>query len=487
MSVRKKIFQGTGVLMAGEAVAYGLSFVRNLFLARLLTKADFGIAATFGIILSIVEFVGKMGVSRFLIQDKEGDAPQFMATAHTIQFAVSLLSALLILLCAGPLALLFDIHGDLWSLRSLALLPLLRGFEHLDVYRMERSFRFFPSTIVSVVPQLLMTIALWPVARLLPDYRSVLVLLVIKSLCSTVTTFWLAKRDYRWGFNRDYATRIFYFGWPSIMNGFIMFGIFQGDQFLVASLYSMSDLGTFAAATALASAPTFVFAKILSSIMLPLMAQVQGNVPDFARRYRCVIECVCALSIGYAVVTIIASTAIMRITYGEKYADAGILFAWLAAANTLRIVRVAPAIAALAKADSKNQMFSNLWRLSTLPVVFVAAYNSMPLWVIGAISVGGELLATMISFMRLSRRDGVSPSWSLVPTAVTIASILTSALICKLIDHQHPLFTLILAVLTAAIFVCLFSMSFPTIRAHLYELFCDIRSRSIRNSASSIR
>jgi hypothetical protein len=39
------------MLSLGEGVVYGASFIRNMILARLLTKANFGIAATFAMVI----------------------------------------------------------------------------------------------------------------------------------------------------------------------------------------------------------------------------------------------------------------------------------------------------------------------------------------------------------------------------------------------------------------------------------------------------
>ena len=47
MSLFRKSLKGSVELSAGQILTYGCSFVRLAILARLLTVADFGIAATF--------------------------------------------------------------------------------------------------------------------------------------------------------------------------------------------------------------------------------------------------------------------------------------------------------------------------------------------------------------------------------------------------------------------------------------------------------
>ena len=175
MSVRRKSARGTLVLTMGEAVIYGCSFVRNMILARVLTKEDFGISAAFSLIITLLEFSSKLGISRFVIRDEEGDEPEFLAAAHLVQGAVAVLSSLLMVAAAWPLARLFGIPTAVGAMFVLAAIPLLNGITHLDVKRFERGLRFGPSTLVEMLPQIVVTAAAWPVTVWLPDYRAVVV------------------------------------------------------------------------------------------------------------------------------------------------------------------------------------------------------------------------------------------------------------------------------------------------------------------------
>jgi len=121
MSLRLKSARGSLVLMLGEGVVFASSFARNVILARLLTKADFGIAATFSMIIALLEFSAKMGVARFLVRDRHGNDPDCVATAHLVQFSVALVSAVIMAVAAWPLAHLFDIPGQILGVMSLAL------------------------------------------------------------------------------------------------------------------------------------------------------------------------------------------------------------------------------------------------------------------------------------------------------------------------------------------------------------------------------
>lgn len=416
MSLRGKAFKGSVLLTVGGLVDHGGAFVRNMILARMLTKADFGIAATLGLVVTLLEFSAKLGVARFVVQDKEGHQPDFMAAAHLVQFLAGAFGAILMATSAPLLAQLFGVPALRETIMWLALVALFRGLEHMDIRRYERDLRFGPSTLAEAIPQLVITLAAWPLAAWLKDFRAVLTLLIAKTALSSLVSHCLAERPYRWQWRHEYVTRMLRFGWPLLATGFLMVGVVQGDQFLVASFYSMTDLGAYAAASALALAPSFLFGRVFNPLALPLLAKVQDDPPALQRRYRQIVAVVVAFSATSTVGIVIAGETLMRLVYGGKYAGSGIILAWLAGANAYRSLRIAPSLAALARGDSQNQLISNLWRVSSLLPALGLAVMGKPVWMLACCGLLGEALGCWVSFLRLRRRDGVPLSVSLIPT-----------------------------------------------------------------------
>lgn len=472
MSLRRSAAKGSATVAAAAAVSNVAGFVRNVILAHLLTKADFGIAATLGLVISLFELSAKIGISRFVIQDPDGNTPAFIASAHLLQFATGATGALLIL-CASPLlADLFGIPEHKWALASLSLLVLVRGLEHLDIYRFERDLRFGPSTIVDVVSQLTITVLAWPIAKWLGDFRTVLALLIVKSLITCILSHRYSEFSYKWIFYPPYLKRMLNVAWPLLVNGFLMFGVLNGDQFLVATFLTVSDLAPYAAAAVLVSAPTFFFGKIFSSLTLPLISKVQSDPLIFARRYNQAISVVTAFSITCAVGTIVGAESIVTLVYGQKYAGTGQLLAWIAAGNAFRVVRMAPALAALARGDSKNLMISNLWRsVGLIPAVF-AATSQQPVWMIAASALVGEAFACSASFVLIWRRDRIPMSMNLVPTAMVACTLAAAMALSESgLFRDHLVGGLIAGTIAAIVAGAIPAFLLPPMRQELTRLF----------------
>jgi len=414
MGLKSKLLKGSLILSVGQGLGYGASFLRNMVLARLLTKSDFGVAAACGMAISMFEFAGKAALGRLVVQDKEGDQPEFIAVAHAVQCAAAFGGACLLLLAAKPLASLFGQSTQPWVIQCLALVPLLKGLEHLDVSRFGRQLRFWPQTVVDVGPQLAITGAAWPI----------IVLMLVKSLMSCVGSHWLAENPYRWRVDRECGKRIVAFSWPLMANSFLMFGIQQGDQMLVAGFYSLSDLGAYSAAASLTLAPGIIFAHVFSAVMLPVFARHQDNPNAFARYYLIAMHGTGAFCAVYAAVLVVGGDAWMVTVFGRKYSGAGYILAWLAAANTLRMLSVVPVLAAMAKADTKTMMYCNLLRCLRIVLALVMATSGQSLWKVAAAGAAGEATALVAAFWLLHRRAPV-PWVSGLKCAAIVGLILT--------------------------------------------------------------
>lgn len=402
-----KLFRGTVILTLGQVASYGLSFARNVILARLLTKADFGLAAVFGMTLSLLEIAGRMSFGQQIIQAKDGNSEPFQATSHAFQFALSLAGALLIFSLSHPVALAFKMPDAAWAFALLSVVPLARGFEHLDYCRMQRELNYLPAVLCEVVPQTVITLAAWPLTLWLGDFRVIVWLMLSKAVLGILMSHGLASQPYRWAWRRDYVRGMWAFGWPLLLNGLLMFASQQADQVVVGAFLSLDNLAAYALTLSLVSIPWFIFGQVGSSIMLPILSRSQDDPEQFRRHYRICAE---TAGVGAVVLTlplIIGGEQIVAVIYGSKYAGTGILMALLGATSAVRFLRFVPAVAATARADTLNQLYSNIWRGISLPLTVTVAMLGGSVALIASCALLAELVATAVSVLRLRTRQGV--------------------------------------------------------------------------------
>ena len=422
-----RLFRGAWALTLGGVASFALSFLRNLILARLLSKADFGVAALFASALAMLESASRVPFGQQVVQAPAGDSRRFRDTAHTFQVGMAVFGALLLAVLAAVGAGFFAKLDATWAIWALALVPIARGLENLDMFREQRRFNQTPGVLCEFVPQLVVTLAAWPLVLWLRDYRAVLCILVAKPVLGTIMTHLVAYEPYGLAWHRGYLRSMVKFGWPLQLNGLLMFASQQADQFLVAGFLSKEALASYALAFALVNVPWAIFVQPAASLMLSVLSRVQDDSDRFRAHYRFGVEVAAAGALLLTVPLILFGEQLVTLLYGGKYAGSGKLVAVLGMTTAVRFLRFAPAVASIARADTGNQLYSNLVRAASLPLAAVAASLGG-----GAVSIAGaaliaELAAGSFSMHRLERRQGVPLADSRLASGCVLAFLAIAA------------------------------------------------------------
>src|SRR5260370_6627706 len=418
MSIGKLIFTSGLKLGVNQAFVQVCSFARSVIVARLVSPADFGVAATFAMTFSFLEMISNLAAETVLIQAKDGNDSAFQQTAQSLQFLRGLANALFIFAMAGMISRLFGVPQAKLAFQCLAFLPLIKGLTHLDVNRLQRDLRFGPSIMADSGSNFVVTLGDLPLGFWLRDYWAMLWLLILQSAIYVAGSHIVSERRYVWGWSKTYARMIFSFGWPLLINGLLLYIILQGDRFLIGaahqlfrnSPYTLADLGVYSVAFALTFAPTMFVANISTSLFLPLLSRAQSDVAQFTKRYLACIQIVSLMASIISILFTVSGGSIVRMVYGQKYASAGTFIGLLGAMQAMRILRVAPTLAAMAFADTKNAMVCNMVRTSALAGVLYCSITGQALLWVAASGLAGEVLAFLTCVCRLQRCHSVSAS-----------------------------------------------------------------------------
>ena len=419
----------------GQAATQASSFVRNIIFARLISPADFGIAAILGMTLQMVEMLSNVAGDTLLIQAKDEDQEKLQGTAQMLRAGRAVVNGFFIFALAWPAAQLFGMPQATWAFRCLAILPLLRGLFHLDMSRLQRHFRFAPAMITDAGSNWCATIVAIPIAFWLRSYAAMVWALIIQAGVSTALSHILAERRYRWVWDKECWRRIVAFGWPLMINGILMFGIFEGDRLIIGSArrlfpgssYTLADLGAYSVAFSLTMAPTLFTSNIGSSLFLPFLSAMQDVRTSFRRRYIVCCQVACVAGAITSIVFITLGGKVLTMLYGSKYATGCAVIGWLGGMWALRIVRTAPILAAMALGDSKNAMISNVARTLSLIAMVVAAATGAALPWIAISGLFGEILALAASLSRLYRRNAIPPSDCAAPLGIAVLGAVGSS------------------------------------------------------------
>ena len=265
------MFRNVVLIFSGNIFSSIMGLVRNLIVARLLTVEHFGIASTFAISMSIVEMLTSLGLHQLIIQDSNGDDPRLQSGLQGFHLLRGVFSGILLFFLAQPIASFMGTEDIAWAYQLLAFIPVLNGLVHFDIFRLQRQLNYIPSVISTTVPALLSVILIWPLYALFEDYRVMLGIILAQGLATMVMSHLFAKRRYQLTLTRDIVSHALRFGWPLLINGILIFFVFQGEKIIVGREIGLEALAIFSMGFTLTLWPAMLLANSVQSIFLPLL------------------------------------------------------------------------------------------------------------------------------------------------------------------------------------------------------------------------
>ena len=477
MSLNVKILRGSAVLTLNEVVSNGCSFLRSAILGRVLSKGDFGVAATLTVTFLFMEFIGKMAFGQQIISSKNGADRKFVDTAHTVQFGLGMFSTVLFLLLAHPLAHLLKIEQLSGGLRLLALVPACMALSNLGAFTYAKEMHFERSVSLEAIPQILITLAAWPVAVWLGDFRAFIWLQIGKAGLCTLVSYFIGGRPYSFAFRKEYFREIFTYSWPMLISGFIMLCSAQGDRLLMPKGFSLEQLAVYSVAFLIASTPGYALLKVIGGTALPLMSKAAGNDTLMRKQYALVSQLFSLCGALFAVALIIGGEQLIVLIYGSKYAGAGILASWLACAQAVRMVRGGPTGVAWGSGETASQMLGNIIRLSGLAMVLPVVLMHGPLYWVAAAGLLGELLALIAQVVAVRVRHRMGVWLCFAPTLAGAACVGLAAVVVMLLPQRSLLLTALLLASVLSLTTYIFSKVFTEIGGEIKKVIGMAQAR----------
>ena len=414
------MFKSALLLTTGNIVNSAMLLIRNVVVARLISVEDFGIAATFAITMAFIEMMTQLGMDWMIVQDKDGDNPRFQASLQGFQAFRGIIAGLLMLAIAGPYAALLGVEDILWAYQLIALTPIIRGFIHFDVHRLKREMNFLPFVAHMAVPAFLSVVAAYLFSFIWGDWRIMLAALMTQYTLMLIISHLMAERRFSIVWDMEQWKRAFVFGWPLLINGGLLFLIFNGEKIIVGRELGMTELALFAMMFTLTLTPTLVLQNSVQSFFLPQLSQVQETARDFNRLSYVGLQFSILIGLVVTVGIALLGPPVVGLLLGEKYYPGLPLLVWLAVVQGIRVAKVGGAMVSLARAFTNNAMIANAPRVIALPLAWWLVVDGYGLMAVIYLGILAEAIGYGLSLLLTRARVGVplGPIW--LPLSLTV-------------------------------------------------------------------
>lgn len=398
--------RGARLYFASALLAQACGLLRYVVLARLLGPAELGLAAALTVTGSFFELISDTGSDRFLIQDREGDAPAVQRLVQLVYAGRGVAVAAALAVGAAPIAWLYGTPRLAGGLVLLALSPLIGGLLHLDTRRLQRQHDFRLEALCSLSADLAGLAGAVAAAWLLRSYIAVAVGFIARSAVLVLVSHVLARRRYALGYAAAHAPRLARFAAPLMLNGLTLFLVLQGDRVVVGNRLGVVALGYYTAVLLLIYYPSAVIANTLHALFVPRIAGERDHAVRRDQESDLFGAITLLLATGMAAGFVLVAPMAVPLLYGRRFAQSAVLIGLIGLLQGARFLLSWPTTVALAMGRSLTVLLANLSHFAIIPGAAIG------LWLIGGLPgivtglLGAELGAVVVALLLMNRATG---------------------------------------------------------------------------------
>jgi O-antigen/teichoic acid export membrane protein len=356
--------------LGGQAMRLG----GNLILTRLIAREAFGVMLIVNTVLQGINLFSDVGIGPAIIQNKRDDAP-FLNTAWTIQAARGLALTLIATALAWPIAVGYGQPVLAGLIPFVGLSAVINGLRSTKMFTANRklaigriSFVEFSSKAMGLAATLVWAIldpSVWALAA-----GAVAAALTMTSLSHGI----LQGLRNRLTWDRDAAKALFKFGKWVFVSTLLGYLAMQSDRLIFGKLVPIDELGVYAIATLIATAPQMALRHMTLTVNFPLYSQTvrdQGDLPSVFRRGR---TRVLMLGGFVAAAMIAGGPTAIDILYEDQYRDAGWMVQLLAVSTWFNVLEVTVESALLARGETRRVALANAGKVILMIATMLAGW-----------------------------------------------------------------------------------------------------------------
>jgi O-antigen/teichoic acid export membrane protein len=365
--MRRRLKSGVPSLAVTYLVSEVCGLLRIALFAHVLAPASMGAIVILGTWVRLVEMVTDLSLDRYLLRAPDGAARKVQSVAHGTAVMRGLIGMGFMLATLLPLLSIYGLEDWIWAFLAATLVPLIRGFTHLD-YRLHNRVLRFGSTVTVEVGSALAGLACAASVLVLPGLTAFVAALLMQAATSVLLSHLCAARSYSIGFDRGIQRRIWQAGWPLAVNALLLYAVFQGEKLFVGGVLGLEVLASYAIAAQLALLPVMIAGRLSIGLGLPVLARAGADTLRAVQARHDVMQLFLAGGMLFWLGFVVLAPVAIQLLFGESYAQPVADMSWIAAAAALRLQKTGPATVLLAAGRSRDILAGNSARLAGLAI-----------------------------------------------------------------------------------------------------------------------
>lgn len=319
MSLSRRV---TGAISASFAVfavskVFQIGFLAAL--ARLLSPADFGVAAGATAFLSFTSLLSQMGVGTVIVQTPDL-RERTIRVANAIVLATATLSLVLMWLSAPLVATWFQNPAMTQVVWAISLAGLAFGLTAVPQGLMIRDLRARDLALIDLASTIAGTaLVAIPLALLGKGYWSLVMGLVVQAWVKAVLVRIAVRRDFPPLFDRREILALWSRGGGFALIVLLTRVAAQCDRIIVGRYLPISALGLYSRANSLMAFPETIYGQVVERVAFPAFAQVQSEQDRLRTAYSHGLSLMAILGMPLTVGLVAIASELVRVVLGPGW------------------------------------------------------------------------------------------------------------------------------------------------------------------------
>ncbi len=320
----------------------GVSLLRTIILARLLTPVQFGVFGIAILFTALLEVFTETGVNVVLIQEKD-DMEKYIDSAWIVSIIRGIVIASVIFISAKFVSFFFNSPQSFFLIQLISLAPLFRGFinpssvkfqKYLEFHKefWYRSLIFFFDASVTIISAFITRSAM-----------SLVLGFIAGVLLEVFLSFYIIKPIPHFNLDKTYFLKVFHQGKWVTLGGIFNYLYHNADNIVVGKILGSGALGLYEIAYRISMLPITEIADVVQKVTFPVYSKISGDILRLRSAFLKTMLFITILSVPLGLILFLFPETIVRIILGEK---------WLPMVPVLKILAVFGVLRAISGSSS---------------------------------------------------------------------------------------------------------------------------------------
>lgn len=481
-SINQTVIRGLRWITLSRLLSQGLTWVNTLFVIRLLSPTDFGLAALAGVFANFLLLLNELGLSttlvRWQIRDEETLRYVFgflLFFGVLFMFGLVLLAPVLGVLTKEPrIVPLIRLISVQFLTMSFAVIP--QAGLSIDMRFKELSVADLVGSLVGAATTLLLALSgagAWSLVI------GVVAITVARTILLNVYCFSIITPRLQFSRLRHLAG----FSGLAILERTLWYWYMQFDNFVVGRLLGAAELGIYSVGRQIASTPLERAMGIINSITLPAFSRLQSELDQVRRGYLKLLRLGAAYAFPVFWGLALVSEPLVKVVIGAKWLTSVIVIQLLCVSMPLRMLNSLTGTAVVAINRQDVNIKSLLLAIVVIPGCVLVGWHWGVAGVAAAWAIGFPVVYAFNALLvRRALKIGIREMFMAVSApalAAIIMSLATIALNVLYLNSLPALLHLAIEVFFgAAVFIATLSIVSRNAAREMLQFARDMASRS---------